>query len=96
MIVARMGRRGWARLPSLCLIIALAACAGASAQTYPSHPVTMIVPFPAGGATDTLGRFLAEHLRGYLGQPVVIENVAGAAGTIAVGRAVRSANITAN
>lgn len=70
--------------------IALAACTSALAQTYPSHPITMIVPFPAGGATDTLGRFLAERLHGYLGQPVVIENVAGAAGTIGVARAVRS------
>jgi tripartite-type tricarboxylate transporter receptor subunit TctC len=78
---------------SLSIVIAfttLAACAEASAQTYPSHPITMIVPFPAGGATDTLGRFLAERLRDDLGQPVVIENVAGAAGTIGVGRAVRS------
>ncbi|MFX8324047.1 tripartite tricarboxylate transporter substrate-binding protein, partial [Acinetobacter baumannii] len=50
----------------------------------------MIVPFPAGGATDTLARFLAEHMRPILGQPIVIENVAGAAGTIGVGRAVRS------
>jgi tripartite-type tricarboxylate transporter receptor subunit TctC len=70
--------------------ITLAACAGAPAQTYPSRPITMIVPFPAGGATDTLGRFLAERLHDYLGQPVVIENVAGAAGTIGVARAVRS------
>jgi tripartite-type tricarboxylate transporter receptor subunit TctC len=67
-------------------------CAGiAVAQTYPTHPITMIVPFPAGGATDTLARFLAEKMRGILGQPVIIENVAGAAGSIGVGRAVRSA-----
>jgi tripartite-type tricarboxylate transporter receptor subunit TctC len=50
----------------------------------------MIVPFSAGGATDTLARFLAERMRAILGQPVIIENVAGAAGTIGVGRAVRS------
>ena len=50
----------------------------------------MIVPFPAGGATDTLARFLAEQMRRLLGQPVVIENVGGAAGSIGVGRAVRS------
>src|SRR5947207_9931930 len=50
----------------------------------------MIVPFPAGGATDTLARFLAEKMRGILGQPVIIENIAGAAGSIGVGRAVRS------
>ena len=63
----------------------------AAAQGYPTHPVTMIVPFPAGGATDTLARFLAEKMRDILGQPVIIENVAGAAGSIGVGRAVRSA-----
>ena len=51
----------------------------------------MIVPFPAGGATDTLARFLAEQMRAILGQPVIIENIAGAAGSIGVGRAVRSA-----
>jgi len=50
----------------------------------------MIVPFPAGGATDTLGRFLAERMRPVLGQTIIIENVAGAAGTIGVGRAVRA------
>ena len=50
----------------------------------------MIVPFPAGGATDTLARFLAEQMRPILGQPVIIENVGGAAGSIGVGRAVRS------
>ena len=63
----------------------------AAAQDYPAHPITMIVPFPAGGATDTLARFLAEKMRGILGQPIIIENVAGAAGSIGVGRAVRSA-----
>ena len=72
------------------VFITLAACASALAQPYPSHPITMIVPFPAGGATDTLGRFLAERLHDDLGQPVIIENVAGAAGTIGVARAVRS------
>jgi tripartite-type tricarboxylate transporter receptor subunit TctC len=63
----------------------------ALAQSYPSRPISMIVPFPAGGATDTLGRLLGERMRGTLGQPVVIENVAGAAGSIGVGRAVRAA-----
>jgi tripartite-type tricarboxylate transporter receptor subunit TctC len=61
-----------------------------TAQNYPAHPITMIVPFPAGGATDTLARFLGEKMRGALGQPIIIENIAGAAGTIGVGRAVRS------
>lgn len=63
----------------------------AAAHGYPTRPITMIVPFPAGGATDTLARFLGEKIRGILGQPVVIENIAGAAGSIGVGRAVRSA-----
>jgi tripartite-type tricarboxylate transporter receptor subunit TctC len=62
----------------------------AAAQGYPTRPITMIVPFPAGGATDTLARFLSEQMRGILGQPVIIENIAGAAGSIGVGRAVRS------
>jgi tripartite-type tricarboxylate transporter receptor subunit TctC len=62
----------------------------AAAQDYPTRPITMIVPFPAGGATDTLARFVAEQMRANLGQSVVIENVAGAAGSIGVGRAVRS------
>jgi len=62
----------------------------AAAQDYPVRPITMIVPFPAGGATDTLARFLGERIRAILGQPVIIENVGGAAGSIGVGRAVRS------
>jgi len=64
------------------------ACA---AQDYPARPISMIVPFPAGGATDTVARFLGEKIRAILGQPVIIENVGGAAGTLGVGRAVRSA-----
>jgi len=71
-------------------MVMFAGIAIAPAQTYPSRPITMIVPFPAGGATDTLGRFLAERMRPMLGQTVIIENVAGAAGTIGVGRAVRA------
>ena len=63
----------------------------AAAQTYPSRPITVIVPFPAGGATDSLARYLAEQIRPILGQPIVIENVGGAAGSLGVGRAVRSA-----
>src|ERR1700719_4487282 len=77
------------------LIVAVLAALGisgpAGADDYPSRPITMIVPFPAGGATDTLARFLAENMRAKLGQPIVIENVAGAAGSIGVTRAVRSA-----
>jgi tripartite-type tricarboxylate transporter receptor subunit TctC len=71
-------------------IFALGWAGMAAAQDYPTHPITMIVPFPAGGATDTLARFLGEQMRPILGQTVVIENIAGAAGTIGVGRAVRA------
>jgi tripartite-type tricarboxylate transporter receptor subunit TctC len=62
----------------------------AAAQPWPSRPITVIVPFAAGGATDGLARYLAEQMRPILGQAFVIENVAGAAGTLGVGRAVRS------
>ena len=75
----------------LAAVLGLSWTGMAAAQGYPTHPITMIVPFPAGGATDTLARFLAEKMRGILGQPIIIENVAGAAGSIGVGRAVRSA-----
>jgi tripartite-type tricarboxylate transporter receptor subunit TctC len=62
----------------------------ASAQAYPSRPITMIVPYPPGGPTDTLGRIFAERMRASLGQPVIVENVGGAGGTIGVARVVRA------
>lgn len=62
----------------------------ARADTYPSRPVTMVVPFAAGGGTDIFARILAEGMRGPLGETVVIENVAGAGGTIGVGRVVHA------
>ena len=67
------------------------ACGSAIAQTYPSRPITMIVPFPPGGATDAIARILNDRLRQALGQPVIIENIGGAGGSIGVGRAVRAA-----
>ncbi len=71
-------------------LLGLGWAGAAAAQGYPARPITVIVPFPAGGATDTLARFLGEKMRAILGQPVIVENVAGAAGSIGVGRAVRS------
>jgi len=62
----------------------------ALAQTYPSHPITIIAPFPAGGPLDTIARVIAEPMREVLGQPVLIENVPGAGGNLGVGRAARS------
>src|SRR5258707_5918188 len=71
---------------------ALAAFAGlAAAQGYPARPVTLIVPFPPGGSTDTAARIVAERMRGALGQTVVVENVGGAGGSIGVGRVARAA-----
>jgi tripartite-type tricarboxylate transporter receptor subunit TctC len=58
----------------------------ALAQAYPTRPITVIVPFAAGGPTDTVGRLLAERMRGELGQSVIVENSSGAAGTIGVSR----------
>jgi tripartite-type tricarboxylate transporter receptor subunit TctC len=63
----------------------------ALAQAYPSRPVTIIVPFAAGGPTDTLARILHERMSDSLGQPVIVENVPGAAGSIGVGRVARAA-----
>jgi len=63
----------------------------AIAQAYPSRPITLIVPFPAGGPTDTLARVLADRMSSQLRQPIVIENVSGAGGSIGVGRAARAA-----
>lgn len=65
--------------------------AGASAQTYPSRPVTIVVPYPAGGPTDTLARILAERMQVALGQSVVVENVGGGGGSIGVGRVAHAA-----
>ena len=64
----------------------------ARAQSYPTRPIMIIVPFPAGAGADATGRILAEAMRPSLGQPVLIENVTGAGGSIGVGRAARSAN----
>jgi tripartite-type tricarboxylate transporter receptor subunit TctC len=63
----------------------------ATAQTYPSRAITILVPFPAGGPSDTVGRILAAHMRVSLGQPMIIENVSGAAGSIGTGRVARAA-----
>jgi tripartite-type tricarboxylate transporter receptor subunit TctC len=69
----------------------LAASRIAEAQAYPSRPITMVVPFAPGGATDTIGRVIAERMKVSLGQPVIVENATGAGGTIGVGRVVRAA-----
>jgi tripartite-type tricarboxylate transporter receptor subunit TctC len=69
----------------------LAGMSAAVAQSYPTRPITLIVPYGAGGPLDTLTRIVSERMRVSLGQSLVIENVTGASGTIGVGRAARAA-----
>ena len=64
---------------------------GAKAESYPSRAITLIVPYPAGGPSDTLARVITERMKTALGQSVIIENVTGAGGSIGTGRVARSA-----
>ena len=77
------------------LLLAAAFAAGlqsiASAQVYPSRPITMVVPFPAGGPSDIVPRILSERMRATLGQSIIVENVSGAGGSIGMGRIARAA-----
>jgi tripartite-type tricarboxylate transporter receptor subunit TctC len=79
------------KLIAITLAIVVAGSVSAAAQTYPSRPVTIVVPFSAGGPTDTLARILGERLKDLLGQTIVVENPTGAAGTIGTARVARSA-----
>jgi tripartite-type tricarboxylate transporter receptor subunit TctC len=74
----------------LAVLAALAFTGAAVAEKYPSHPITVIVPFSAGGPSDAMMRILAERMKQTLGEAILIENVTGAGGSIGVGRAVRS------
>jgi tripartite-type tricarboxylate transporter receptor subunit TctC len=77
----------------LLALWALAALAGPSAaQPYPTGPVTMVIPFAAGGPTDVLGRIVGENMSKSLGQPVVIENVGGAGGMVGSSRVAKGKN----
>ena len=71
--------------------VLMLAIGAASAQTYPSRPITLVVPFGAGGPTDALARILTQRMSATLGQQIVIENVTGGSGTIGVGRVARAA-----
>src|SRR5262249_22753746 len=76
---------------ALAVSVALTAAAQAQTQPYPSKPITLVVPFAAGGPVDTLARFLTARLQTILGQTFIIENVTGAGGSIGVGRVGRAA-----
>src|SRR5437867_7010734 len=78
-------------LAAIAITVIFATLWDAQAQAYPSRPITIVVPFPAGGPTDALARILAERMRGPLGQSVIIENPTGAGGTIGTGRVARAA-----
>jgi tripartite-type tricarboxylate transporter receptor subunit TctC len=80
-----MRRTVWAALIGL-----LISGGSALAENFPSHPITIIVPFSAGGPSDAMARVLAERMKATLGEALLIENVTGAGGSIGVGRAVRS------
>ncbi len=73
-------------LLGFCLIF----CAPAHADTFPSRPITLIVPFPPGGSTDLAARLMADKMGAALGQPVIVENMGGAGGSIAVGKLARA------
>src|SRR5262249_34654442 len=73
-------------LAAIAITATLASVVNAPAQSYPSRPISIVVPFPAGGPTDTLARILAERMKVALGQSVIVENPTGAAGTIGTGR----------
>jgi tripartite-type tricarboxylate transporter receptor subunit TctC len=79
------------QMRKLIFVIALLAFASnARAQTWPLRQITLIVPFPPGGSTDVIARIMAERMRPLLGQPVIVENVGGAGGSIGVGRVARA------
>ena len=78
-VIASLLIAGWALMP-----------ATTQAQTYPNKPITMIVPFPPGGATDTIARVIQDSMSQSLGQPIVLENIGGAGGMIAAAKAARA------
>jgi tripartite-type tricarboxylate transporter receptor subunit TctC len=74
-------------LAAAVLAAGVFAASAASAQQYPNHPITLIVPFPPGGATDAIARIIQDPLQKALGQPIVVENIGGAGGMIAADKA---------
>jgi tripartite-type tricarboxylate transporter receptor subunit TctC len=78
-------------LSAIGLAATLASLGNANAQPYPSRPITMVVPFAAGGPNDGIARIMAERMQISLGQPIMIENIDGSAGSIGAGRVARAA-----
>src|ERR1041385_5545283 len=86
-----MGSGGDMRKAILAAALVALGIGAAQAQPYPSRPITIVVPFAAGGPTDAIARSISDRMRIALGQTVIVENVTGAGGSIGVGRAVRAA-----
>src|ERR1700728_1633029 len=78
------------KILAIAAFVLVAGWHAASAQDYPSRLITLVVPFPAGGVTDMLGRLLANRMAATLGQSVIVENAGGASGSIGVGRVARA------
>jgi tripartite-type tricarboxylate transporter receptor subunit TctC len=89
--VSNSKRQGMKNLISVIVLTMLGGVASAHAQAYPTKPITINVPFAAGGPSDALARVLGERMRAALGQPILIENVTGASGSLGVGRVARAA-----
>jgi tripartite-type tricarboxylate transporter receptor subunit TctC len=75
----------------IALAAVLIACGAARAQDWPTRPITLVVPYPAGGPTDVVGRLFAQQMSQFLGRPIVIENIAGAGGTTGASRVAHAA-----
>lgn len=91
MFAVKHSRQFLAALLAVVVVAMLASIGPAMAQIYPSRPITIVVPFPAGGPTDAVARVVADRMRRSLGQPVIIENVVGASGSLGVGRVAHAA-----
>jgi tripartite-type tricarboxylate transporter receptor subunit TctC len=78
------------KLLALAFVLLVVPSIASAQDIYPSRPITLVVPYPAGGVTDTLARLLADRMKGTLGQNIVVENVGGAGGSIGVGRIARA------
>lgn len=83
-------RRGWLIRLAVTISMTLPNTMAAAQGSFPERPITIVVPFAGGGASSTLARVVAEHMQSTLGQPVVIESVGGAGGTLAISRVVRA------
>jgi tripartite-type tricarboxylate transporter receptor subunit TctC len=86
----KLPRRQFFKLTAAAVALPAVSRSASAQAAYPVKPITMVVPYAAGGPTDSIARVLAERMRASLGQTVVIENTTGAGGTIAVGRVARS------